>query len=461
MKKILLLCALFAFVTANVAMAQGVTKSYKDYQKYREGNESYEQYQKRLDSQARANKVGELMERLNEATNGKIEELANGKTKGKTQGTPANKIVKINPVVTPEAVDLGLPSGTLWASMNLGAKVPTEVGNYYSGGEAQPKSQFTMENYKFYDKATGYVKNYPGDIAGTKYDPAFVALGGHWRMPNRNQTDELLTKCNCIREEVNGVNCFRFIGPNGNSILIPFNNTIAYDQEIKPEDDMFVRWSDLSEIPFLAQGVPVRPVYVDPSLVAELRRKAKEAKAAAEAEAARIAELKRLEMEAEMKNQEIETIKLNYVDLGTGVFWSVSNFEANAVHETGTFVAGSNIEQLNKTLPYTQSSLRVPTKEQINDLIQKCTWEKTTVDGVTGYKVTGKNGNSIFFPCGGNSKNKEAGEAFYLWSADAKEMMGLMFHEYMIHKKGKASYKFGSVDDKFTVRLVLVPSGLD
>lgn len=421
MKKILLLCALFAFVTANVAMAQNVTKSYEDYKKYKQGNESYEQYQKRLDGHARANRIGGLMERLNKATNGKIEEFANGKK-------PGNKTVKINPVATPEAVDLGLPSGTLWASMNLGANVPTEVGNYYAGGEAQPKAQFTLENYKFYDKATDNIKDYPGNVAGTEFDPAFVALGNHWQMPNRVQSEELLTNCNCVREEVNGVNCFRFVGPNGNSILIPFNNTIIYHQEIKPEDDMFIRWSDLIDVPFLVQGVPVRPVNVDPSLMAESKRKT-------------------AEREEAIRKQKIEDeINEVSVDLGLSVRWAKCNYMANTPTQIGTYLEKPYYFRGEKKLPLSGLTSEMPSGAELKELAEKCTWTETTESGVSGYKVTGPNGNSIFIPCGGNKggvsltqMKSEITDGCYL----VADQDGIGGQRILVAKKGKVKLSWG------------------
>jgi hypothetical protein len=44
-------------------------------------------------------------------------------------------------------VDLGLPSGLLWATCNLGASAPEEVGNYYAWGETSPKTFFSEDNY--------------------------------------------------------------------------------------------------------------------------------------------------------------------------------------------------------------------------------------------------------------------------------------------------------------------------
>ena len=51
----------------------------------------------------------------------------------------------------PEYVDLGLPSGTLWATRNIGANSSEESGDYFAWGETEPKEEYYMSNYKWYD----------------------------------------------------------------------------------------------------------------------------------------------------------------------------------------------------------------------------------------------------------------------------------------------------------------------
>lgn len=57
-----------------------------------------------------------------------------------------------------EYVDMGLPSGTLWATCNIGAESSTDFGDYFAWGETEPKEEYTDENYKFFE---GY-KELPG-----------------------------------------------------------------------------------------------------------------------------------------------------------------------------------------------------------------------------------------------------------------------------------------------------------
>ena len=101
-----------------------------------------------------------------------------------------------------EWVDLGLPSGTLWATCNVGASRPQDYGCYYAWGEVSPKSNYSWSNYldgKIIDEndcwtskdALKDIRN----IAGTQYDAAYVNWGGKWRMPTKEQVDELRNDC--------------------------------------------------------------------------------------------------------------------------------------------------------------------------------------------------------------------------------------------------------------------------
>lgn len=99
-------------------------------------------------------------------------------------------------------VDLGLPSGTKWATCNVGAKRPEQYGGYYAWGETNTKETYSMSTYLdgritvFSDYGTDkdLLKGVT-DIAGTRYDAAYVNWGGKWRMPTKSQQDELRNEC--------------------------------------------------------------------------------------------------------------------------------------------------------------------------------------------------------------------------------------------------------------------------
>jgi hypothetical protein len=121
-----------------------------------------------------------------------------------------------------EAIDLGLPSGTLWASWNVGASKPEESGDYYAWGETEYKQDnCTVSTYSFCTDGDKNTCVSLGDIAGTQYDVAHVKWGDRWTIPTIEQAQELLDYCNFVWTKRNSVNGFNVIGQNGNTIFIP------------------------------------------------------------------------------------------------------------------------------------------------------------------------------------------------------------------------------------------------
>ncbi|MBR6375370.1 MAG: hypothetical protein IKR91_03965 [Alloprevotella sp.] len=102
-----------------------------------------------------------------------------------------------------QMVDLGLPSGTLWADRNVGAEAPEEYGDYFAWGETEPKSDYSWSTYKYgkdEDELTKYCSksSYGKDGYTDSYtellpedDAASVNWGGNWRMPSFEQIKEL------------------------------------------------------------------------------------------------------------------------------------------------------------------------------------------------------------------------------------------------------------------------------
>ena len=123
-------------------------------------------------------------------------------------------------VLTGEAIDLDLPSGTKWASCNVGATKPEEYGGYYAWGETEEKDVYNEDTYKYCQN--GEYVNLGSDISGTKYDVAHVKWGGNWCMPTFDDIKELLDNCTYEWTTLNGVNGTKFTSKiNGNSIFLP------------------------------------------------------------------------------------------------------------------------------------------------------------------------------------------------------------------------------------------------
>lgn len=130
--------------------------------------------------------------------------LESGSTDGLQADTSVDSGVQL--------IDLGLPSGTLWADRNLGADAPEQHGYYFRFGEV---TLFTKDSPKYvYDNINDY-------IAGTQRDAATVILGEKYHTPTFDQIEELLDHCKRVWTTEKGVNGIRVTGPNGNSIFFP------------------------------------------------------------------------------------------------------------------------------------------------------------------------------------------------------------------------------------------------
>ena len=125
-----------------------------------------------------------------------------------------------------EFVDLELPSGTLWATCNLGACFPEEFGDYFAWGETEPKETYSNSNYKFF--SGGQMSKYNATdgrtLLLTADDAATANLGSGWQMPSKEQWDELIDASNTTIEwtKENGVNGKKITSVrNGKSIFLP------------------------------------------------------------------------------------------------------------------------------------------------------------------------------------------------------------------------------------------------
>ena len=130
-------------------------------------------------------------------------------------------------------VDLGLPSGTLWATCNVGANAPEEYGGYFAWGETQPKDVYDWSTYKYcnggYNQLTKYCpKALYGNngftdnltILQSDDDAATVNWGEGWRTPIKEQWQELIDNTTSSWTTQNDVYGRAFYG-NGQSIFLP------------------------------------------------------------------------------------------------------------------------------------------------------------------------------------------------------------------------------------------------
>lgn len=207
----------------------------------------------------------------------------------------ASKVVKTYPS---NGVDLGLPSGTIWSSCNVGAKSAYDVGLYFAWGDLQIKDKYTWENYRYF---LGYIKDdfhtLPrlskyvshsrlGIVDDKSYlepsdDPATQFMGQQWCTPSHEQSDEIWRYCKISKVEEKGISGYRVIGPNGNSLFFANSGYLRGDKKLSPESPYlwlnranFCGWENATCFLFVKNyggniattspdrfcGLPIRPV---------------------------------------------------------------------------------------------------------------------------------------------------------------------------------------------------------
>lgn len=130
-------------------------------------------------------------------------------------------------------VDLGLPSGLLWARCNVGASTPEGYGDYYAWGETTTKSNYNWNTYR-YSNNEGLLDKYCSRPLYGRFhftdtltilepdDDAATALISNWaRIPTKSEWQELIDNTTAEWTSLNGVKGRLFTAPNGNSLFLP------------------------------------------------------------------------------------------------------------------------------------------------------------------------------------------------------------------------------------------------
>ena len=188
-----------------------------------------------------------------------------------------------------EFVDLGLPSGTKWATCNLGASSSEQPGKYYAWGETTGYTGEQMDNNEREFISDEYDNNESkpaSDFIGTlgaEYDAATVNMGGKWRIPTKDDYQELLD--NTTQERVtnyNGIDGNIFTSTkNSNTIFFPaagfgsyglsymgyngvYSTSVSANHNVRTTLDMHHDGSiEFDEASDRYLGAPIRPVYVE------------------------------------------------------------------------------------------------------------------------------------------------------------------------------------------------------
>ena len=146
-----------------------------------------------------------------------------------------------------EYVDLGLPSGTLWAKCNIGADNPEDFGDYFAWGETLTKEIYDWKQYKYsvFEEDSYKLNKYCTDpscgfggfvdnltVLESGDDVARAEWGENWRMPTSEEFNELYQNTTFVWTEINGVYGRLLTGSNGNSIFMPATGFRLDDQLI-------------------------------------------------------------------------------------------------------------------------------------------------------------------------------------------------------------------------------------
>ena len=168
-------------------------------------------------------------------------------------------------------VDLGLPSGLLWANWNVGANAPWETGNYFAWGETQPKVCYDWNTYLYangnYNELTKYCsysfygfENYTDNLTVLlpEDDVATVGWGEAWRMPTQEEWRELLDNTTQSWVTMNDVNGKLFTASNGRSLFLPVTGCWYNDALTGGSSIIGYYWSSS-----LDTSIPCNAIYLE------------------------------------------------------------------------------------------------------------------------------------------------------------------------------------------------------
>ena len=354
-------------------------------------------------------------------------------------------------------VDLGLPSGALWATCNVGASAPEETGILFAWGETETKESYSWNNYKF----TNGTKPTSTNASLTKYgvtgaygvvdnktileaadDVAAVSWGGDWHMPTNEEFQELIDNTTHQWTKLNNVRGYLFTGTNGNKMFIPEGQNGCWSSSLRASgghgtnaDQLYYNSTDIEVSGGLRyEGYSVRPILSE------------------------ITATPQNEVPTSYRNHDL-------VDLGlpSRTLWATCNLGASSPEGYGCHYAWGDTESscdgkifseetykfysASGMTKYTAVSVlessddaatvvwggawRMPTRTEITELENESytTAEWTMVNGVYGCRFTsiveGYEGNSIFLPAAGyyrGSELRDAGEQGLYWGASIRDI---------------------------------------
>lgn len=344
-----------------------------------------------------------------------------------------------------EYVDMGL--SVKWASCNLGAITPDGYGNFYTWGETQPKKEYWWKTYTWaagtnktltkYNTLSdfGYVDNLL--VLEQADDAAYVALGYGWRIPTRDDYEELLTNCTWTWTQMNGHNGYLVTAPNNNSIFLPASG--SYGATYMGEkglggyywsNALYTESTDCAWTLSFKEGEYGKEYVTGRAVCASIRP---------------------VYEEDVISNPDGLHNSHEYVDLGLSVKWATCNVDASSPEVYGGYYAWAETETKteysystyiysygtsysytkycddssygydgftdNKTVIDPEDDVahvkwggdwRIPSLQELEELTNtdNCQWIWKTINGVDGYliksRISGYTDKSIFLPAAGD-----------------------------------------------------------
>lgn len=341
-------------------------------------------------------------------------------------------------------VDLGLPSGNLWAECNLGASSPEAYGDYYAWGEVEPKQEYTYPNHKWYKEGApslGFTKynNEDGKLTLEDEDDAVIQkLGNGWRTPTLADFRELTNQKYTTIEKttLNGVAGYQITSKkNGKSIFIPCagfkNSEKPQTRFLSDDEEVAVCMTNLRRIDNM--------VYNAWTFAFQNDRIGRYGKRRPDGISIR-----------PVKGPGVP-VPNNCVDLGlaSGLLWAKCNLGTTDPTKLGDYYAWAEISTKKKYSAETYKhykwadyklkrikkynaedgktvidpdddaarvnlgvGYRIPTQEDWKELLDECNWQAVTITlpeimdpsqtkTIARWKVTGPSGNSIILPMTG------------------------------------------------------------
>lgn len=139
-------------------------------------------------------------------------------------------------------VDLGLPSGLLWAETNVGAAFESADGDYFAWGETEAKTEYSWSTYKWGGEPSKYNDTDGKRVLEAEDDAATMRWGEGCRMPSDAEYQELMDQCEWTFQRYFGAYGYMVKGANGNSIFLPASGYRSLDR-LEYHDDFIYYWT--------------------------------------------------------------------------------------------------------------------------------------------------------------------------------------------------------------------------